>query len=273
VDIAARWDRNVWYRDGITGIETQGDLRIQKPRGSSELALTGQIVSLRGTYDFYGREFVIESAQLKFTGEPGLNPLLNVAASYQSDPTIVYLNVTGPAKQPELKMRSIPPLPDQDIISVLVFGRPLSQLNTAGASGSTNQEMASLAGSVLGSYLTKSLRQTGIRQLDLDVLNVQPTDQGNRLIVGRYLTRNLFISYGQTISQARGGKGFTADYYLGPHWMLEGEAGSPNMSHFDLLFRYPINGRASGDLGVLHQSPFRNNLDRSQLFPVPVTPP
>jgi hypothetical protein len=262
MDITVHWDRDVWYRDGITGIETQANIRLRKDRGAREPLLTGQIVSLRGTYAYFGREFVIESAQIRFPGTPGINPLLNVEASYRSDPTLVYLDLTGELKQPTLKLRSIPPLPDQDVVSVLVFGRPLSQLNTSGSSGTTGQQMAGLAGSVLGSYITKSLRETGLKQLDLDVLEVQPAQQGaSRVTVGRYLTRNLFVSYGQTMSQT-GSHGIAADYYLGPHWVLEGEAGTADSSHMDLLFRYPLFANAASDIGTLRQSPFRNTLDR-----------
>src|SRR5206468_1353032 len=120
-----------------------------------------------------------------------------------------------------------------------IFGRTLNELSPARGGKTTNQEMTGLAGTVLGSYLTKGLRQTGIEQLNFDVVNVAPTDQGNRLTVGRYITRHLFVSYGQTLSQT-GDKGFTADYYLGRHWALEGEAGSIGTSHMDILFRYPL---------------------------------
>jgi autotransporter translocation and assembly factor TamB len=270
MDVNARWERDVWYRDGITGIETQADVRIQKIPGTSTVFLTGQVSSLQGRYAYYGKEFEIESGLIQFTGPPEINPLLNVQASYQADPTIVYLTVTGTAKQPVLKMTSNPPLPEQDIVSILVFGRPLSELNTA-AGGGTNQEMASMAGSVLGSYVTRGLRQTGIEHLDLDVLNVQSTEQGNQVTVGRYVTRNLFVSYGQTIS-ATGSKGFAADYYIGRHWVIEGAAGSPNLSHLDVLFRYPLNAFASRGLGPLRQSPFRNSLDRPDLTPSAISP-
>ncbi len=264
VDITGRWDRDVWYRDGVTGIETQGDLRFQKARGTSDLLLKGQITSLQGSYYYYGKEFSLESGQLQFTGTPEMNPLLNIEASYRADPTLIYLDVTGRLKEPVLKLRSNPPLPEQDILSVLVFGRPLHELKTIGDGGTTNQGMASLAGGVLGSYVTKSLRETGIGALDVDLLNIEPTGQGtNRLTVGRYMTRNLFVSYAQTVAattSATPDKGVTADYYLGKHWTIEGGAGSSALNHLDFLFRFPLNGRAAHETGSLRQSPFRNTL-------------
>jgi translocation and assembly module TamB len=222
---------------------------------------------LQGRYDYYGKEFVIESGVIQFTGSPKINPLINVVASYRSDPTVVYLDVTGTMKEPILKLRSTPPLPEQDIISVLIFGRPLNQLSPGAGGQSTNQEMTGLAGTVLGNYLTRSLRRTGIEQLNLDVFTIAPTEQGNRVTVGRYITRNLFVSYGHTISET-GEKGLTADYYLGRHWVLEGEAGSLGSSHADILFRYPLNASSAGSFSPVGNNPFRNTLDRPDLFPL-----
>src|SRR5262249_13091876 len=60
LDVAAQWRGNVWYRDGVTSIETRGDLRIQKDKGQAPLRLVGTISSVRGSYNYYGRDFMIE---------------------------------------------------------------------------------------------------------------------------------------------------------------------------------------------------------------------
>ncbi len=117
------------------------------------------------------------------------------------------------------------------------------------------------AGGVLGSYVSKELRQTGIRELNFDVLNLQPTSQGSQLTVGRYLTRRLFISYGQVI-QGSAEKSITADYFLTDKWTLEGATGSVEGNHMDFLFRYPLNKQgAASNTPPLPTSPFRSTLD------------
>jgi len=263
LDVAIQWPRNVWYKDGLSSIETHGDLRIQKTSSNPDLLLTGLITSIRGSYSYYGRAFNIASGEIQFTGTPELNPQLNIEATYANGPTTVYLDITGTANQPILKMHSNPPLSDQDIVAVIVFGQPLSELRSRTGGSSSNQEMMQAVGGVLGSYVSKGLNQTGIPILNFDVLNIQPADQGgSQLTVGRYLTRKLFISYGQTV-QGSAEKSITADYFLTDKWTLQGASDSVEGNYMDFLFRYPLNKHgAAGNNSPLPNSPFRNSLDQ-----------
>ena len=260
LDVRADWARNVWYRDGVTSIETSADLRVQKARDTAPVRLTGFIRSVRGSYNYFGRDFNIDSGEIRFTGAPGSTPLLNIEASYRRDPTVVYLDITGTAEKPELKLRSSPPLSEQDIMSVIVFGQPLNELRSKTGGQSTNQASMQAAGGVLGSYLSKSLRKTGLEELNFDVLNIQPTQEGSQLTVGRYLTRKLFVSYGQAI-RGSAEKSITADYFLTDKWTLQGASDSLQGNYMNLLFRYPLNRRsAAPDTPLLPTSPFRNTL-------------
>jgi len=261
VDMDTHWGRNVWYREGVTNIETQGDLRIQKTKESSNLILTGSIRSVRGTYNYFGRDFNIDSGQIQFAGTPDINPLLNIEASYSGDPTTtIYLDITGSTDKPVLKVRSNPPLAQEDIISVIVFGQPLNELRSRTGSQTNNQQMMQAAGGVLGSYVTQELRQTGIAELNVDMLNLQATPQGSQLNVGRYLTRRLFISYGQAI-RGSAEKSVTADYFLTDKWTLQGASDSTQGNYMDFLFRYPLNHGSLTNTPPLPTSPFRSTLD------------
>ncbi|HVO32636.1 MAG TPA: translocation/assembly module TamB domain-containing protein [Elusimicrobiota bacterium] len=263
MDVAVQWPRNVWYRDGLSSIETRGDMRLKKFRGPGPTTLTGNIDALRGTYNYFGHDFNIDSADIQFAGTPEINPNLNIQASYHGDPAVVvYLNVTGTFQNPKLKLSSNPPLSEQDIVSVIAFGQPLSELRSRTGGGNANQEMLQAAGNVLGSYVSKKLRQTGLSHLNLDVVNVQPTETGTEVTVGRYLGPRLFVSYGQTLRGAAE-KSISADYFLSDKWTLEGESDSIQGNDLDFLFRYPLNGRglaSSGNPAILN-SPFRPSLD------------
>lgn len=261
LDIRADWPRKVWVRDGLTNIETSADVRIQKQPAASAVRLSGSIRSIRGSYNYVGRDFTIESGVLQFDGTPGFNPLMNIVASYRRDPTVVYLDISGTAEKPALKMRSNPPLSDQDMMSVIVFGQPLNELRSKSGGLSTNQAAMQAAGGVLGSYLSRSLRESGLEGLNVDVLNIEPAQEGSQLTVGRYLTRKLFVSYGQAI-RGSAQKSITADYFLTDKWTLQGASDSLQGNSMNFLFRYPLDKRsAMSNTPVLPASPFRNTLD------------
>ncbi len=257
MDVHAHWPRNVWYRDGLSKIETSGDLRVQKDEGTTTPYMSGSISIVRGLYNIYGRDFTLNSGDIAFTGPPDINPLLNVRAQYQNGGTTVYLDVRGTASEPKLNLSSNPPLAPQDIISVLVIGQPLNQINptplqpTVPLPGQTlaqtktqptqekqSDQAAALAGNVIGSYVTGQLRNSGLN-LGLDVVRVDATTEGDQLTVGRYIGSKLFVSYGQPIN-SQAAKVFDADYYLSRRWTLSGETGTGD-NHMDFLFRYPLN--------------------------------
>ena len=121
--------------------------------------------------------------------------------------------------------------------------------------------MMQAAGGVLGSYISKEMRQADIQALNFDMLNLQPTSQGSQLTVGRYLSRRLFISYGQAI-RGSAEKSVTADYFLTDKWTLEGASDSSEGNHMDFLFRYPLNKQGTtANNSALPTSPFRQTLD------------
>lgn len=243
MDVHAVWARGVWYRDGLTKIETSGDLRVQKEDDTTTPYMTGRISIMRGSYDAYGRDFLMDSGDIVFLGPPDINPALNLRAKYASGGTEVYLDVRGTLREPVLKLSSNPPLPEQDIISVLVVGRPLNQIGPTQNGASRDAQAAAVAGNVIGGYITRELRQSGMDVLGLDVVRVEPTTQGSRLMVGRYIGEKLFVSYGQPI-QPTAGQVFDADYYLSKRWTLSAQTGSgaTGDTHMDLEFRYPLNG-------------------------------
>src|ERR1019366_3848938 len=64
MNVGARWESNVWYREGLTKIESRADLQVHKDRGSNSIYLAGTLDLRRGSYDAYGRDFIIQSGEL-----------------------------------------------------------------------------------------------------------------------------------------------------------------------------------------------------------------
>jgi len=268
MDVTAEWSQDVWYRDGLSGIETSGDLRIQKASGSPKPTVVGDIALIRGGYNYYGKDFAIESGQIRFTGSRDINPLLNIESTYHREPTTIYLTITGTAETPALKLRSSPPLSQQDIISVLVFGVPIRSFDNTEGGTNRQEEAMRAAGSLLGGYITRGLRQTGIEHLNLDVVDIQPRSDGSELTLGRYVTRNLFISYGQTFN-ASGSRALGAEYYLNRIFTLKGEAGSLERNYLDLLLRIPLNRGEESRGRSRRNTPFKNTFDDPGVSPTP----
>jgi translocation and assembly module TamB len=191
---------------------------------------------VRGQYVYYGRAFQIEEGRVTFLGHSPPNPRLDVKALYLAEEsgTRVLLHAHGSIRDPRLDLSSEPPLSQQDVLAVLLFGAPLDQ---AGGGDGPGQEAAV---EVLSGYLIKELRDTRLfRKLDIDVFRVRQTAAGgNELTVGRYLTEDLYVAYEQTVGE-QGQRRLRAEYAFLPHWSILGRTAEDRYI-LDFLFKYDL---------------------------------
>src|SRR5262249_62258273 len=94
------------------------------------------------------------------------------------------VSITGPMRQPELRLASTPPLDASDIMSLIVFNTSTNQL-----SGVQQQELVVRAGALAAGFLATPLLSAVEKDVGLDVLEIEPTGDaiggGPRATVGQ----------------------------------------------------------------------------------------
>ncbi|HSY22695.1 MAG TPA: translocation/assembly module TamB domain-containing protein [Polyangiaceae bacterium] len=89
----------------------------------SDVRVTGQIRLVRGTLDVKGKAFAIQQGTVTFTGEDPSNPQVVLAAGWTApDGTLIYADFVGPLKTGKVTLRSEPVRPQNEIITLLLFG-------------------------------------------------------------------------------------------------------------------------------------------------------
>ncbi|MEO0400399.1 MAG: translocation/assembly module TamB [Pseudomonadota bacterium] len=185
--------------------------------------LLGGVNVRRGTIDFTGRRFSITDGAINFDRLTPNNPSLNLRAAYDTGEDVVAaIVVGGRARAPSVSLESTPTLPREDIMALMLFGKPANEL-TAFESVQIAQALASLGG--LGPFggggpgVIGSARES----LGLDMLNVDfDTATGaSALTVGKYVADGLFVS----ATQDAGGDGgaVRVEYELGSAFSVETE--------------------------------------------------
>ncbi len=163
------------------------------PRGS------GSVEVVAGNYRIYGEQIEIQRGQLLFSSSPLDNPGLDLRVARQSqsstaggDPVVAGAQIRGTLKKPQLTLFSTPKMPDPDILSYLVLGRPPQGGGGAGSESALLFKAAGAMG-IGGGALTKGLGDAaGLDSLELGGTGGSDTS----LMMGKYLTPDLYVGYG-----------------------------------------------------------------------------
>jgi len=98
----------------------------------NETAFSGYILlTPGGRLTLFGKPFVIERGKIVFEGDAS-NPRVDIVAYWRApDGTIAYLEVHGTFEEPRLVFRSDPPLPEPQVMALLLGG-PLGAASEVG---------------------------------------------------------------------------------------------------------------------------------------------
>jgi translocation and assembly module TamB len=180
----------------------------------------GSIKVVEGEYKAFGQFVTIRRGVLSFNRTPLDDPTLDLVGdrTIRSADVVVTLNVRGTLSQPFVTISSEPPLPEAEALSYLLTGRSINTLQS-GEAASLDRAAQSLAvgggGLLLGGLGTR---------IGLDEVSVEQTgDEDTSVVLGKYLSPNLFVSYGISIVEAI--NTIKLRYTLNERWSLKAEAG------------------------------------------------
>lgn len=201
-NIALVADDRVFVRG--RGLESEWSADIIAVNDNGAPLLAGRMALRRGWLDFSGRRFDLTRGVIAFDRLSPNNPTLDIRAEHETgDGVIAIIAVSGRADAPSIELQSTPSLPSEDVMALVLFGKPAQELSAV-ESLQTAEALASLGGvgPFGGEGITGRLRQT----LGLDLLNldIDPENGGGALTVGKYVADGVFVSATQD-AQGRNG--------------------------------------------------------------------
>ncbi|HEY9053120.1 MAG TPA: translocation/assembly module TamB domain-containing protein [Gammaproteobacteria bacterium] len=219
-------DRVSFYGFGFEG-RFGGSLLLEDIPGQLTRA-TGEINVVEGRYAAYGQRLDVEQGRLLYTGGPISNPGLDLRAVRKINEVTAGLKVRGTLNQPTVELFSVPAMGETDALSYLMLGRPLET-----ASGDEGSMMAKAALALSLSGGDNLARKLGDR-FGLDEMRVESNDTGDQasLVMGRYLSPKLYISYGVGLIEAF--NTLNVRYQISDKWQLKGESGEHQSA--DILY-------------------------------------
>ena len=192
----------------------------------------GKLSVVEGRYSAYGQRLDVEMGRLLFASSPLNNPGLDLRAVRHVQDVTAGFSVTGTLRNPKFAVFSTPAMGQTDALSYLLLGRPLEEGATS--DGSVVAGAALALGLKGGDFLA---RKIGDRfGLDEVRLETSPTKTGEEasLLMGRYLSPRLYISYGVGLIEAV--NTLRLRYEISDRWQLTAESGQEQGA--DLVYTF-----------------------------------
>ncbi len=194
------------------GAELHADANL-RVRGTWEHPiLLGHIHILSGNLYFAGNRYRVSRGDLNFANPFRLDPILNVEATTTIQQYEITLNFNGPASKLTLAYRSDPPLPTNDIVTLLALGQTTAEAATR--SGGTSQSGTTGASAILSEAISSQVggrleRLFGITRFRVDPGLAEVGSTGSeqnaaaRVTVEQQIARNLTITYVSNVSSTQ----------------------------------------------------------------------
>lgn len=204
------------------GLKTRltGQLDLSESPGRLTQA-NGEIRLEEGSYEIYGQKLDIDRGRLVFANAPVTQPALDIKASRTPRVGVtVGVKLRGLLDNPTVSLFSTPSMRQEEQLSYLVLGRPLEG----------NEGNPTLAGAALALGLKrgdKYIQGIGdVLPVDDIGIETQPghAAQQASLVVGKYLSPRLYISYGAGLFEPL--HKLRLRYRLSERWTVVGESGT-----------------------------------------------
>lgn len=178
---------------------------------------TGEINVDEGTYVAFGRKLDIERGKLIFNNGLLADPGIDIRASKEFPDVTAGANVRGTLRAPRLTLFSDPQIAQSQILSLLLAGGSLESVQRQDTAGSRGGNALAVQG---GAILAQQLgNYVGLEDVSLE----STLDNDTSIVLGKYLTPRLYVSYGISLTEAI--NTIKMRYTLGDRWTLKFESG------------------------------------------------
>ncbi|QTD54523.1 translocation/assembly module TamB domain-containing protein [Parasphingorhabdus cellanae] len=187
--------------------EWRASLKVSGP--VDDFAMTGSADLIRGNYTFAGRRFQLERGRIRFVGNQPPNPILDIEAEANLTGLNATISVTGRGNSPEIAFNSVPALPEDELLSRVLFGASISDLSAPEA-----VQLAAAVASLNSGGGLDPINQLR-KAVGLDRLRILPSDvdsgQGTSIAAGKYITRRAYV---ELITDGKGYSATTLEFQI-----------------------------------------------------------
>jgi Uncharacterized protein conserved in bacteria len=225
LDINVNAPNQIFIRGRGLDAEVGGSVRLTGPL--TAIHPVGAFSLTRGRLAILGQRVTFESGTVTLLGD--LDPQLNFVARTEGDDITVFVIVAGRASDPDITFSSNPALPQDEVLSRLIFNRSMGELSPIQLA-QLAAAAAELVGGGGGGGLVESLRgAAGLADLD-----IVTDDAGNVGVqAGTYIQDNVYLG---VTAGANGQSKVTINLDVTDDLTIKGAAGQDGNSSIGVFY-------------------------------------
>src|SRR6185312_4933802 len=185
LDVSLKAARGIYLKGHGLDLELSLDAHVGGTTAAPDLGGTARVV--RGDYDFAGKRFQFDNRGVVQLSNDASKIRLDLTATRDDPSLTAVIRIEGTAERPRITLTSTPVLPQDEVLSQVLFGASASQLSPLDAA-TLASAAASLAGGA-GFDITANLRSFA----HLDRLTLGGDTPGALVSGGKYVTNNVYI--------------------------------------------------------------------------------
>ena len=213
MNLKLKGERNIWLRNREADIEFGGELYIVKE--NSPLYISGYFETQRGNFYWLNHILKITEGKITFIPEEKIDPELNFWAELNTrEGTKIILHCFGVISEPIFEFFTDPPglYSEQDIVTYLNLNVTWQELESIKSGDYVGKILPNGLVSWLEGDISRRIRRyTGLDYFRIETPFFEP-DEKTKLTVGKYISRDLFITYTYDITTFS--NEFNVEYFI-----------------------------------------------------------
>lgn len=181
------------------GLDSEWGADVRLRGDTTNPQIFGQADVVRGGYEFAGKRFELTRGRIRFGGEVPIDPQVDIAATGDANGYTATISILGSAQKPAITFSSVPALPEEEVLSRMLFGSSITQISAPEAVQLASA-LASLRGGGGLDPINKLRSAIGLDRLRI-ISPDATTGQGTSIAVGKYLGRRFFV---ELVTDGRG---------------------------------------------------------------------
>jgi translocation and assembly module TamB len=234
LDIVVELPGQVFVRGRGLDSEWRGKLTVSGT--SAAPIVVGSLEVVRGNFSLLGKDFKLTSGTIGFNGGSKIDPTLDIVAEATTADITGTVRIGGTASAPTLKLGSVPELPQDEVLSRILFGKSVGQISAA-----QGVQLAAAAASLAGGgggLLDRVRSSLGLDRFDFGSGSTSNNAAGNasgnpasqsglsgaKVSAGKYISEGVYVGVDQGASSGTSrGK---VEIEIAPHVNVETDVGA-----------------------------------------------